>query len=110
MIKGPKHLQKKICVNNPLEVIPGTYNCKKGEITLQNGEQTLDFLGIYLLAGDLPLQNGLIDAVDIIYVKSNLGSKDPEVVSRADLNLDGIVDSQDYTMIINALSFKYDET
>jgi len=108
-IKGPKHLRKSICIDNPQEAIPGTYNCKKGEITLQDGDRTLDFLGIYLLAGDLPLQNGLIDAVDIIYIRSNLGSKNPEAVSRGDLNYDGIVDSQDYTMILNSLSFKYDE-
>jgi len=109
LIKGPKHLQKKICVARPNEAISGHYSCQTGSIRVENGDTNFDMTGIMLLAGDLPVQNGIIDAVDIIYIRNNLGSKDPEVVSRADLNYDEIVDSQDYTIIINALSFKYDE-
>lgn len=109
-IKGPKHLQKKICEINPKETISGTYRCKDGKIKFKEGNNTFDFSQIYMLAGDIPLQNGIIDAVDIIYIRSNFGSQSAEVVTRGDLNYDGIVDSQDYTIILNALSFKYDET
>ncbi|PIZ63870.1 hypothetical protein COY16_00805 [Candidatus Roizmanbacteria bacterium CG_4_10_14_0_2_um_filter_39_13] len=108
-IKGPKHLQKKICEINPKEVVSGTYRCKDGGINFKENN-TFDFSQIYMLAGDLPLQNGIIDAVDIIYIRSNFGSQTAEVIARGDLNYDGIVDSQDYTIILNALAFKYDET
>ncbi|PIZ66224.1 hypothetical protein CO051_03365 [Candidatus Roizmanbacteria bacterium CG_4_9_14_0_2_um_filter_39_13] len=109
-IKGPKHLQKKICETNPKETVSGTYRCKDGKIKFKKGNNTFDFSQIYMLAGDIPLQNGIIDAVDIIYIRSNFGSQSAEVIARGDLNYDGIVDSQDYTIILNALSFKYDET
>jgi len=108
-IKGPKHLQKKICEINPIETVSGTYRCKDEKINLKAGNNTLDFTDIYMLAGDLPLQNGIVDAVDIIYIRSNFGSQIAEVTARGDLNYDGIVDSQDYGIIISALSFKYDE-
>ncbi len=109
LIKGPKHLQKKICTNKPSESIGGQYSCTDGTIRIQAGDNRIDLKGVTLLAGDLPLQNGIVDAVDIAYIRSNLGKSDAEIVSRGDLNYDGIVDSQDYGMIINALSFKYDE-
>jgi len=108
-VKGPKHLQKRVCANNPQETIDGTYRCTDGKITLKDGNNTLDFSKIFMLAGDIPLQNGVIDAVDIAYIRNNVGSQNTEVIARGDLNYDGIVDSQDYTIIIQALSFKYDE-
>lgn len=108
-IKGPKHLRKKICEINPKEIVSGTYRCKDGGINFKEGNNTFDFSQIYMLGGDLPLQNGIIDAVDIVYIRSNLGSQAAEVIARGDLNYDDIVDSQDYGIIINALSFKYDE-
>ena len=108
-VKGPKHLQKRVCANNPTEIVDGTYRCNNGVVVIKEGNNTLDFSKVYMLAGDLPLQNGIIDAVDIIYIRSNFGSQSAEVIARGDLNYDGIVDSQDYGIIINALSFKYDE-
>lgn len=109
LIKGPKHIQKRICVNSPSENISGTYRCKDSNVTFKAGGNTLDFTNIILLSGDLPLQNGIVDAVDIAYVRNYIGRSDPDIVARADLNFDGVVDSQDYTLIINALAFKYDE-
>ncbi|MDP4011676.1 MAG: hypothetical protein Q8P72_05640 [Candidatus Roizmanbacteria bacterium] len=108
-VKGPKHLQKRVCANNPTEVVDGTYRCNNGNIAIKEGNNTFDFSKVYMLAGDLPLQNGIVDAVDIAYIRSNIGSTNVEVVARGDLNYDGIVDSQDYTIVLNALSFKYDE-
>ena len=109
LIKGPKHIQKRICVNSPTENISGTYLCKDSNITFKSGGNTLDFTNVILLSGDLPLQNGIVDAVDIAYVRNYVGRSEADIVARADLNFDGVVDSQDYTLIINALAFKYDE-
>lgn len=109
LVKGPKHLQKKVCTNNPTESIGGQYSCLGGEIRIQASDNRINLKGIVMLAGDIPLQNGIVDAVDITYIRSNLGKTDAEVVARGDLNYDGIVDTQDYGIIINALSFKYDE-
>jgi len=108
-VKGPKHLRRKICSLTPTENIPGQYVCEDGQIKLVEGTNVVDMSNIYVLAGDLPVQNGIVDAVDIIYVRNNLGSTNPSVLSHADLNLDGIVDTQDYTLTIVALGFKYDE-
>jgi hypothetical protein len=62
-----------------------------------------------MLAGDLPVQNGIVDSVDLAYLRANAGSREVEALSRADLNFDNIVDTQDYALVINALGFKYDD-
>ncbi|MFA9288319.1 MAG: dockerin type I domain-containing protein [Weeksellaceae bacterium] len=108
-IKGPKHLQKKICDNTPSENLSGTYACDEPKISLRQGNQTLDFTGVLLLTGDIPVQNGLIDSYDISFVRNNLGTTGEDRLDRADLNLDGIVDTQDYSLIIAALEFKYED-
>lgn len=108
-VKGPKHVQKRICDNTPTETFPGSYHCDIGNITLQAGTNTLDFSGIYMLVGDLPKQDGVVNSYDISLVRNNIGSKDPAVLGLADLNLDGIVDSQDYSLVIAALSIRSDE-
>ncbi|MDA1316979.1 MAG: hypothetical protein O3B87_03050 [bacterium] len=108
-VKGSKHLQRKICNLNPTESILGQYDCTTGQIKLKEGTNVVDMSGVYVLAGDLPVQNGIVDSVDIIYIRNNLGSTNPAVVTRADLNFDGIVDTQDYSLVIVALGFKYDE-
>lgn len=112
LVKGPKHIQKRICDQNPNETSVGTYRCFAGKITFQEGTNTFDFSKIYLLVGDLPVngaQDGVIDALDISYIRNNLGKTDPQVIAIADLNLDGIVDTQDYSGVIAALSIKTDE-
>jgi len=113
LIKGPKHIQKKICDKDPSETTGGSYRCQ-GErtITFSSGQNNLDFSKIYLLAGDLPVngaQDGLVDSLDTSYIRNNLGKTDPTVVSIADLNLDGKVDTQDWSMVLYALSVKTDE-
>lgn len=109
LVKGPKHIQKKICTSIPTEDYPGTYHCEDGKITLTTGNNTLDFSGIILLAGDLPAQDGIVNSYDTSLARNNLGKNDSSALALADLNLDGVVDSQDYSMIINALSIKFDE-
>jgi len=109
LVKGSKHIQKKICDNNPTETYPGTYHCNQGKITLKPGNNNLDFSKIILLAGDLPEQDGIVNSYDISLVRNNLGKTNTSVLSLADINLDGIVDTQDYSLIIAALSIRTDE-
>ena len=113
-VKGEKHLQKKVCDQMPQESTlgPGTYNCRDGKITLNSGGNNLDFSGILNLYGDLPVggsQDGVINALDSSYIRNNLGSTDPEVLAICDGNLDSRCDTQDWSMLIMALSIKGDE-
>ncbi len=111
-LKGEQHLQKRICENTPKETIDGRYVCTKGSIVIKEGLNTLDFSDIYMLAGDLPISNqqsGFIDAVDMVFIRANLGTKDPDLLPIGDLNKDDIIDSQDYALAVYALSFKYDD-
>lgn len=109
LVKGPKHVQKKVCQTTPTETFPGTYSCGDGNITLVSGGNNLDFIGIYQLVGDLPYQDGVVNAYDASLVRNNLGKSDPETLSFADLNLDGMVNAQDYSLVIAALSVRADE-
>ena len=109
LVKGGKHLQKKICLSNPSETYPGTYHCDQGKITLKAGINYLDLSKILLLAGDLPQQDGIVNSYDTSLVYNNLGKSDAESIRLADINLDGIVDTQDYSLIISALSIRSDE-
>lgn len=109
LIKGPKHLQKRICEVRPNEAVGGTYRCTNGNIELKKGNNQIQLENIIILAGDIPEQDSVINAQDIVFIRQSLGSKNENDIRRGDLNYDGIVDSQDYAMILNALSFKYDE-
>jgi len=108
-IKGSKHLMKKICETSPTESVAGTYKCSTGKINLKEGPQELDLSKIVLLVGDIPMQDGIIDSLDLAFVRNNFGSKTTSTVARGDLNLDGIVDTQDMVLMFKALEFKYDE-
>lgn len=108
-VKGPKHIQKKICAITPTETSPGTYHCGQGAITLANGANTLDFSGVLQLGGDLPDQDSVVNSYDISLVRNNLNKTDADAVRLTDLNLDGKVDTQDYSLVIAALSVRADE-
>jgi len=110
-IKGPRHLQKKICHATPVETYPLSYRCSGGEgvIALVAGENTLDFTQIYQLVGDLPDQDGFVNSYDLSLVRNNIVSSDPQALEFADLNLDGTVNTQDYSLVIAALEFRTDE-
>lgn len=114
-IKGPKHLQKRICVSNPTEGNTGDYSCAQTDdgFTISQ-EETLDFSNIRILSGDLPengKQNGVIDSYDISFIRNNLGKTEESVVNICDINLDNICDTQDYSLLIQPLGTgnKYDE-
>jgi hypothetical protein len=109
-IKGPKHVQKKVCDTVPSETSPGTYKCgSNSRINLTESNMTLDFSKIVMLVGDLPQQDGIVDSYDLSLIRNNLGKKDENVVKLADVNNDGIVDTQDNSLVIAALSIRLDE-
>jgi len=108
LIKGPQHIQKKICDSAPTETSLGIYQCSSGNITLIAGDNDLDLSGIIILVGDLD-QNGIVDSVDFGLVKNNLGKTDADTLAKADLNHDGVVDTQDYSLILAALAVRTDE-
>ncbi len=103
-LRGEKHLLKKICHSSPVESTPGTYSCNQGLISLYQGENNLDFSQIMLLAGDLPEQDGVINSYDTSLIRNNLGKNNPDILEKADINLDGIINSQDYALVIYSLS------
>ncbi len=105
-IKGPYHIQKKICDTIPTETAGGTYRCSKGNITLISADNDLDFSGIILLAGDLPVQDGSVTAYDTSLIYNNLGKTDNDI---CDVNRDGRCDTQDFSLVIASLSVKNDE-
>jgi len=112
LIKGDSHVQKKVCQSTPTETSTGTYRCGTASIQLQNGDNTLDFSSITLLAGDLNLtggQDGVVDSQDIGYIRQNLGSTDANVIVIGDINHDGNINQQDMSLILASLSIKVDE-
>lgn len=109
LIKGPRHIQKKICENSPNEPMAGQYSCTVGKITLKAGTNTLDLNKVTLLAGDLATQDGVIDSVDLAAIRQRIGSQKEEDLAVADLNRDGIVDTQDFSLVLYSLGFKFDE-
>ncbi len=108
LVKGPKHVQKRICEDLPFELTDGTYSCETGEITIDESELVLDFTGIKLLAGDVPPQDGVVDSLDLAIVREIIAQPTAdrsatELIEIGDLNFDGIVDSQDFDLIIETL-------
>lgn len=112
LIKGPKHLQKKICDQIPQEQrerYAGTYACDRGKITIGRGQNNLDFSAVHNLTCDLPEQDGIVNAYDLSLVINLLDKEDADSVRLADLNLDGKVGAIDHSLCIAALSIKLDE-
>lgn len=108
-VKGPRHLQKKICVNNPVETATGTYRCGRGQVTISAGTNSLDLTKVLLLVGDLPAQDGIVDAYDTSFIRQSFGSTDIGKLAVGDLNRDGIIDTQDMSLVIQSLNVKYDD-
>lgn len=110
LIKGPKHIQKKICIVNPRESEMGAYSCSINNIVLTEGVNNLDFTGVTELVGDLPEQDGIVNSSDITTLINLLGRDDEDSLQKADLNLDGVVNTFDFGLMLNALKIKTDES
>lgn len=109
-VKGPKHVQKKVCQTGPTETTPGGYRCNQGTFTFANGgTYNVDMSGIVMPAGDLPEQNGIINSGDITLVRGYLSKSDREALELADVNYDGVVNTQDYSLIIESLEVRPDD-
>ena len=108
LVKGAHHLQKKICINRPSEATIGEYSCEKGQVTLAAGDNALDLQSITLLAGDLPTQDGVIDSADLAAIRQRIGSQTEEDLLMADINHDGIVDTQDFSLALYSIAYKFD--
>ncbi len=112
-IKGERYLQRKVCDGKPSDQESGWYHCANdnGNITIYPGDNYLDFSNIILFAGDIPFKgegDGVLDAFDLSYIATHFGDKTNDI---ADLNFDGITDSQDLGVAINAIRIqKADET
>jgi hypothetical protein len=126
LIKPAKHVQKKICNPKPQDPSspgPGYYSCAFGQfVDLKEGLNKFDFTGARILAGDLPIdknanlsnkQNGTIDAEDLATLKNIIDKEDSEVTDEdrkiADLDLNGLVEAHDWSLMIESLEVKYDE-
>lgn len=110
-VKGPKHLQTKYCA-----LLNQTRPCTAGNtINLINGENTLDFTKYPLLAGDLPHptygQDGVVNSLDATYLTSTCFA-DPEgteCLNRADLNLDGAINTLDMGLLNNTIYTRWED-
>jgi len=104
LIKGPKHLQVRFCQNSGQ-----THPCSKGKITFNSGENTLDFTGYPLPGGDLPPQDGVINALDAVVLINCLGENSSTCTNKADLNFDGIVNAIDINIMNNAIYTRWED-
>ncbi|OGK17410.1 hypothetical protein A3D80_04645 [Candidatus Roizmanbacteria bacterium RIFCSPHIGHO2_02_FULL_40_13b] len=109
LIKGPMHLQKKICDAGATETFPGTYKSDKGQITLNSGDNTFDFSKVYMMSCDLPAQDGICNAYDMSLIRNFLGHSEADALKAADINGDGVVNGTDWALAIASLSIKLDD-
>ncbi len=110
LVKGPKHTQRKICENKPKEDQPGLYKCTINTIELKKGDNTLDFSGVVMLAGDLPVkQDGIVNAKDVLAVRERLNKTDFESLAIGDVNYDGVINAVDDALVVFTLANRTDQ-
>ncbi|MEN9328523.1 MAG: hypothetical protein RI947_1331 [Candidatus Parcubacteria bacterium] len=107
-IEGEKHLRRRICDGRPTDITPGSYHCANqyGNITINPGNIEFDFSRVIMFTGDVPFKgenDGVIDSYDISYLRTHLGISTGDNAYVGDLNYDGLVDTQDYTLAITAM-------
>jgi len=96
-IKGPRHLQKRFVKQ------------------LTAGAQTIDLTQVPLPGGDLAhpgsnnAQDGEVNSLDFTYVADHFDSSDENVLEIADMNLDGVINPFETSIIVETLSKKLDE-
>jgi hypothetical protein len=118
IVKAAKHLAKRFCDPEPnkgKKAWTDSYECPEvnaGVIELKNGLNSFDFSNVYLPSGDLYVdnkQNGVVDAADFTFIRKKLPSEDLEVLRIGDINMDGVLDTQDYILTITNLINNLDE-
>jgi len=102
-IKGPFHLQARMCQNNQSGKLSDITEC---DISL-NGDKVYDFSKYSLLSGDIN-QDGMVNTIDYGKLKSYF-NEEVDCGTNGDLNMDGIVNATDAVLIKNSLSSKDDE-
>lgn len=102
LIKGPSQMQRKICTLTPTESSVGGYKCN-GTIALVAGDNGIDASGIYLMAGDVGSQDGVANSYDLGIIKTRFGKLDKASLDMADINHDGVINSQDYSLVLQSL-------
>lgn len=113
LVKGPKHLQTLFCTSSG-QSRPCDPHLSRTLITLNNGENTLDFSTYPLPAGDLPHpvygQDGVVNSIDATLLVNCFG--DPQgqsCLNQADLNLDGIISSIDMELINQTIYTRWED-
>jgi hypothetical protein len=118
LVKAGKHLTKRFCSPEPnkSKASPdSSYTCPQinaGIITLKLGLNSFDFSKVYLPAGDLSIngkQDTVVDSTDFTYIRKKIPSEDPEALRIGDINMDGVIDTQDYVLTISNLVNNVDE-
>ena len=106
LIKPDKHLQRKVCSLSARDSTT-LYSCGQDKIILSSTTTDLDLSGLIFFAGDITgeqgTSDGKVDSLDYVMIQliiQNNTGKDPTKVAKADLNYDGIVDTQDASLII----------
>ena len=106
LVKPDKHLQRKVCSLSGRDSST-LYDCGENTITLSSNTTDLDLSGLTFFAGDITGEQGIadgkVDSLDYVMIQliiQNNTGKDPTKVAKADLNYDGIVDTQDASLII----------
>jgi len=104
LIKGPKHLQTRFCQNSGQ-----SRPCLEGKITLTDGENILDFSSYPLPGGDLPPQDGVVNAIDAVNLTNCLLQTSSACLEKADLNFDGIVTAIDADIMNNTIYTRWED-
>ena len=105
LVKGPKHLQVRFCQNSN-QIRP----CSTGNITLNNGENILNFTGYPLPGGDLPPQDGVVNAIDAVVLTNCLATPaSEECLNKADLNLDGAINTLDINIMNKTIYTRWED-
>ncbi len=105
-IKGPKHLQRKICDLNQNTDQGAVDNCSLGKIRLRRGDNVFDLTYAIIMAGDVPPQDDKVDAYDLGVVRNCLGKTEKECLTKADFNEDGVVDTADFALASYTLYYQ----
>lgn len=109
-VKGPKHVQQRYCHLVPaVAAVGAAYVCGTSTITLNAGVNTADFTAVSLLVGDLPPQDSVLNSRDTADMRLYQLKTDQPALDAADVNYDTVVNSVDYSLLIQSMQVKYDE-